>query len=1164
MVGAQLSEDDVAALHGGTELAAVVAERMNSSIDVMADAITCERLAALAWMIDQGTLEVRVVLPRGKDGHPLPASASHDYYHPKTGIFTDSQGNQVVFVGSINESEQAWRHNYELFSVYCSWKPGLQPYITTHTRYFERLWNNQEDGWISLAIPEAVRARLLTYSPREAPSKDPLEKTGEPGKPEEGPSLPKSTRERILFQFLRDAPLFPNGHLLGRVATTVNLWPHQSKVVDRLVGTFPARYMLCDEVGLGKTLEGGGALKELSLSGRARRCLILAPKSVCRQWQEELYEKFLLNVPLYDGSVFRDYFRRELPAESANPWNAFPVTITSSQLAKRRDRMSELFQAEPWDLILVDEAHHARRKDFLSGQYRRNRLLSLLMGPQEKPDEAGLARRTRGLILLTATPMQVDPREVWDLLAVLGLGGRWGASDANFTRFFDEIRQGSEADWPFLLKMVRDYLDHGGAIDPAFDSVALRRIGLVTWETIKNLPYSSKAVAEISQLNPVGKAVLSEFVRRHTPLARFIMRNTRALLREYQKRGLLGGKKVPTRRPHLNWIKMRDEEMLLYLKIEEYISHFYKRYEAERKGLGFIMTVYRRRLTSSFYAMSQSLTRRLKFLRGEPEALPNGGLTDEDVEDDDLDSDVLEELATPERSIYHDEIAYIEDFMGQIHPLAADSKVEQLLRQLDDLFRKRETIIIFTLYTDTMDYLREHLRAVYGQAVACYSGRGGEVWDGTAWKGTTKDTIKKDFLAEKIKILVGTDALSEGLNLQSCGMMINYDMPWNPMRVEQRIGRIDRIGQKYDEVWIHNYFYENTVEAQIYRALEGRINWFETVVGDLQPILARVARVIQTAAMETGGARQLLLTSEIEAIKRDIDERQVNSLSLDKYLPEDVIQAPKSMPPVTQAEIECSLLQALEPKGLISSDASRIGTYRVWDEGVSVPSTFNPELFDRNPNSLKLISYGEPLFHGLLEAVDTLRSQDFPSWMVRKSSENPALCVYYSCNEGVPRPILTLSDLVTCLEKPKVSLSPDQLTQVDSDFSSRIEEFKKTVQQHNEAQMEEARSALVEKGKQLLLEATYVDIALSRFPGSVIQGPNLAGFTKEAVRNLKRFNYPITPLMRLIDLSEIAPSPSDPTWVKLQDLTMEGLKKRFELVKANINDLLLKLNRSWN
>ena len=1162
LVGAQLSEDDVKALHGGADLSAIVASRMSSDITEMTDAIACERLAAIAWMIEHGSLDVRVVLPKGKEGTPLPASQCHDYYHPKTGIFTDVAGNKVVFAGSINESEQAWLHNYEMFSVYCSWVPGLLGYIGTHRDYFERLWNNQEDGWMSLSVPEAVRHKLLRYSPRQAPTRDPAEREEEPEGPDERErdlSLPGDRLERILFQFLRDAPYLPNGRLLGRVSSTVQLWPHQVRVVDKVVSTYPDRYLLCDEVGLGKTLEGGAAVKELTLSGRARRCLILAPKSVCRQWQEELYEKFLLNVPLYEGDGFSDYFGRDLPFTVDNPWNAFPIIIASSQLAKRRERVPELYQADPWDLILVDEAHHARRKDFLSGQYRRNRLLSLLLGPQDSSGEPGLADRTDGLILLTATPMQVDPREVWDLLTVLGLGGRWGASEYHFMRFFDEIRHGLEANWAFLLSMVRDYLQHGGMIDPVFARAAQDRVGLVTWEAIRSLPFTEKATAVIAQLDEAGQAALIEFVRRHTPLAAYVMRNTRSLLREYQVRGLLGSDKVPTRKPEPAWIGMRPEESELYERIEEYISLFYKKYEAERKGLGFIMTVYRRRLTSSFYAITRSLERRLQFLRGEPEASLTGGLTEEDIEQDDLDADVVEDLAQTDRSLYREEILYVEDFLGMLRPQGTDSKVEQLFKDLTELFQKRETVIIFTLYTDTMDYLREKLRSIYGRAVACYSGRGGEIWDGDGWKRVTKDQIKREFRDERIKILLGTDALSEGLNLQTCGMMINYDMPWNPMRVEQRIGRIDRIGQRYDEVWIRNYFYENTVEANVYRALEGRINWFETVIGDLQPILARVARTIQEASMEVGIAREKLLAREIEAIKLAIDKREIGILNLDEYIVAEIEQDKEEAPPVTQSDIERVFLRSARLGSLLQPHTSIVGAYVLWNEGVAIPVTFDPKLFDEHPSTLRLLSYDEDLFSQLLQEVDDLRENDLPPCVVRITSESPMLSGYYNLTGAGVEPVLTLTELETALGQEPPSFDSNCQAEAQADFRKRIEDVRQRAEAVKDMRRRAEIAAFLEKGRQLLLEATYIDLAMAHYRDLFGELPNLAGFTEEAVRALKRLGYPFAPLLLLVGTESVTPSPSDPAWIRLQEASQESLKRRLEAIKKPMGELIHKL-----
>ena len=118
-----------------------------------------------------------------------------------------------------------------------------------------------------------------------------------------------------------------------------------------------------------------------------------------------------------------------------------------------------------------------------------------------------------------------------------------------------------------------------------------------------------------------------------------------------------------------------------------------------------------------------------------------------------------------------------------------------------------------------MDYLRATLQSSYGSQIACYSGRGGELYFEGKWRIVAKEEIKRRFRDNQIKILLCTESASEGLNLQNCGVLINYDMPWNPMRVEQRIGRIDRIGQRYSTVRIHNFYYDGTVEAKVYRKL---------------------------------------------------------------------------------------------------------------------------------------------------------------------------------------------------------------------------------------------------------------------------------------------------------------------------------------------------------
>ena len=669
-----------------------------------------------------------------------------------------------------------------------------------------------------------------------------------------------------------------------------------------------------------------------------------------------------------------------------NLWDTCDVLLASSQLAKRSDRRKEVLAARPWDLLVVDEAHHARRKDFLQPTYRPNRLLSLLNDLKERDKYAGL-------LLLTATPMQINPLEVWDLLTVLGMGGRWGADEGAFLRFFGEMRKPfGQADWDFIFDMVDDYLAAGGELDPVFREQVASDLGPVKWATLEELPRRhGERGALLKQLGPKTRPHVIEMARRHTPLSRAIYRNTRDLLRKYREKGILK-ESVPTRRPEIKRVPMRPDEQALYDRIEEYITQFYQKYENERRGLGFVMTVYRRRLTSSFWAIRCSLERRLKFLNGV--AGVDTLLTDEDTEQEELDLDILEEAVDPADGAprpepdegppsqikrFAAELAYVQDFIQELKQLSiADSKLEVLKAELNQVFKQRTTVLIFTQYTDTMDYLRDQLRHVYGSEVACYSGRGGEVWNGIAWVQTSKEAVKADFRSGKIRVLIGTESASEGLNLQTCGVLINYDMPWNPMRVEQRIGRIDRIGQEYPVVWISNYFYQDTIEDQIYQRLADRIDWFEVVVGDLQPILAQVGEVTKRLAMLPASEREVQLEREIADLRERLQHREVESLDLDAYLRVEDYQ-PGPPPPVTLVQLEDLLTHAQATGHLFQRHPDLANAYLLNWQGEQLPVTFSPACFDEYPTTVRFLSYGSPLLAEILSGQPAAAEESLPS-----------------------------------------------------------------------------------------------------------------------------------------------------------------------------------------
>jgi superfamily II DNA or RNA helicase len=1124
LTGARLSENDVEAIRRGSELRKVVEERLVGCLADPGDTSLRARLEALAWMVAQGHLEIKVVLPL-RDGVPLPASESLDYYHPKESLFLDAAGNKLATQGSANETEQGWRWNYEVFSVYTNWElvmeDGTRAATAGHLAgvesRFNRLWNGIEEDWAALDIPSAAKERLLQFRPDAMPTLDPLERRNreEPAsaiEPDADEAKRAEARERIIAQFLRDAPFFSDVWDIGFATSPTQPYPHQRRVVRDTVRLFPRSFLFCDEVGLGKTIEAGGALRQLIITERVKRALLLVPKSVLRQWQEELWEKFVLNIPRYEDRRVVDAFGRELPFSALEPWNAFPFLLASSQLVKRRDRQEGLLNAEPWDLVIVDEAHHARRKDFRQDIFRPNRLLELLLGPGNRP---GLRDKTKAIYLLTATPMQVHPVEVWDLLQVVGLGGKWGGVQEYFLQFFGELRKPNTAHgrkWDFLGEMVQDYFDLGGKIDENLRSLGLQELGAFDWEVIESFPRSLKREELVFRMSAESRAFLDTFLRQHTPLRQFIWRNTRRLLRKYVEMGLLNAK-VPERDPQNEWIEFEPEEMDLYERIDEYISDFYQKYEAERKGLGFIMTVYRRRLTSSFYALLRSLRRRRDFLQGL--LPPTDLLEDEDIEQESLANDVEEQLTDLESDLSAGELDYLDDFIADLERLGADSKLHFLKRQLAEIFLRRDTALVFTQYTDTMDYLREELRPVYGGKVACYSGRGGEWWDGAMWKVCPKETIKEEFRrGETIKILLCTESASEGLNLQTCGVLINYDMPWNPMRVEQRIGRIDRIGQIHDRVWVWNYFYAGTVEATIYQRLSDRIGWFENVVGELQPILVRVAEAIQTLAMLRLSERREKMEELVAAIRLEIQERENEGAEL---VLEDRLEEPRLTEPLTPVTLETIEGAIIEECGMIGGRLQKFSE----DGGI----TFSPEEFDAHPYSKRLFTYGTEVWNEVLAGIEPPESRERTGFLrLCRKGEIP-IVELRSLKEQKRSECRELQSLLDHLHRLPAIWTEGQLEEGLRDFSGKVNVMRRAYRDNCNFSPTAKRKSIESQAELVLKKCLIIQSQLS-FQGGLFGD---AGGTEpeSGLRRLLQIGAPFRGLHSLIGRDTVV-SAADP------------------------------------
>ena len=357
-----------------------------------------------------------------------------------------------------------------------------------------------------------------------------------------------------------------------------------------------------------------------------------------------------------------------------------------------------------------------------------------------------------------------------------------------------------------------------------------------------------------------------------------------------------------------HFIDISEAERELHDAVEAYIRTTYNQAaEAEKAAVGFVMTTYRRRLASSVHALRVTLERHRA-------AIGTGGAVDPDALEDDAPDDetadeVLdtEELAALEqRALASEERQDIDTLLARIARCPPDSKLERLKATIAELRESGyEQTMVFTQYGDTMKFLREELRKDPELRLMCYSGRGGEIpTEGGPWRAITRDDAKRRFRLGEADVLLCTDAAAEGLNFQFCGALVNYDMPWNPMRVEQRIGRIDRLGQRHSIVRISNLHYEDTVETDVYRALGSRINLFQMVVGPLQPILARLPGTItntvladpRTEAPDRAGLR--------ESIERQLDEGESGGFDIDAVLDEDWSMPDRPAPAMTMDDLD--------------------------------------------------------------------------------------------------------------------------------------------------------------------------------------------------------------------------------------------------------------------
>ncbi len=766
--------------------------------------------------------------------------------HGKAGVVRCADGSATAFLGSVNESASAWKVNYELL-----WEDSAPDTVAWVQEEFDALWND----------PRAVDLAVCPFIARD---------------------LQRIIQRRVIEPAELDRQDPAAAAASAAVETPVyrreqGLWPHQKYFAGlalerhRLGG---ARLVLADQVGLGKTVQLAMAAMLMALDEPdGGPILVLAPKPLLEQWQDELMELLLLPSARWNGRAWVDEHGVEHPGEGgARSLGQCPrrVGLISQGLVVRgNSEVVRQLLALKYTCVIVDEAHRARRRniprvdagdDDIDARAEPGKLMAFLHE---------IADRTKSMLLATATPVQLHPVEAWDLLKLLSRGndgvlGGWTQSSpwfkpsrclkiatgelsvptdaaAGWWYASDPLPSRQESTEAATIRHRLDAADHKWQFRP---------------EDLDTLPVVLRRVQ-------LENGLLPGYGERFNPLLRCIVRRTRAYL-EQQINPATGEYYLPRVA-----VKLFGEDDQYALMLNGYLSEAYQ--EAERfcqmlqqrvRGAGFFKTLLLRRLGSSMEAGRRTVVK----LLGKDYASV-------DEEEDDIED---EEPAGPGRP--PTAVSELKNFT--MDEISALDRCYQLLKEGGNRDPKLEALVgyllgtrpdadqpwldpgcvLFSQYYDTVKWVGDELASrpeLAGMDIGLYAGsnRSG-CWRDGRFQRCEREALKRRVRSGELKLILGTDAASEGLNLQRLGTLINIDLPWNPTRLEQRKGRIQRIGQARSEIWIANLRYRGSVEDRVHKVLADRLEAIHDLFGQIPDTLEDVW--VQVALNEEAAANQLI------------------------------------------------------------------------------------------------------------------------------------------------------------------------------------------------------------------------------------------------------------------------------------------------------------------
>ncbi len=754
------------------------------------------------------------------------------FVHGKAGVIERADGRKVGFIGSMNETRHGWQHHYEIL-----WEDDSPEGVAWIEAEFEYLWN------AARPLPEAVCREVRRRGRRYEVLLPDIE-----------------TEDTLAPAALIESPLYREG---------MALQPWQQGFVTECLRHYndhgQVRLLLADEVGLGKTLSLGTAALTLCLlaekTGRRRKPIVIfAPATLCEQWQTEMIDKLGIPCARWHSSrkVWLDPEERAISPAGPEHIARCPlrIGIVSTGLMVQPSKEKECLTGLTFDLVILDEAHKARsRQGYGQKAGEPNELLAFMHA---------VAIRADHVLLGTATPIQTQAEDLWDLVRVLHRGSSGFVLGNELATWHNPARvlpilSGDERvlDPNYGWQLLRSPLPTMESTNEPNARRLFRNLredlGLRRTEHLAGaLPLLSGDLRDDLETELERVIDGASFFQRENPFVRHVVLRKRATL---EASGLL--EKIAVNiHPEEGLVADPHRFNALFQGIAlRTTPDFDRAYEEARafgkvlakrgKGGGFMKNLMEQRVCSSRVAGIHTAT-----------VLLEGRQVHEETEEAEADLEIQTDA----------ERAALESLIAALEGMDDDPKLSAIRYYLREEGWLELGCIIFSQYYDTARWVADSLAAeLPGELIGLYAGadRSRLYRDGQA-VGIARESLKRMVADHDIRIMVATDAACEGLNLQTLGTLINVDLPWNPTRLEQRIGRIKRFGQARSTVDMLNLVHQGTVDETVYARLSERMrNRYDLFGGlpdtikddwidDLETLGERMDQYIQERRQATG------------------------------------------------------------------------------------------------------------------------------------------------------------------------------------------------------------------------------------------------------------------------------------------------------------------------